>query len=120
MTGHPTSGKQHLPRNEDGLIVEEGKIRGIEVRLLRESMVRKNMRNILADFTYTATCLAGLDSKPDVSLLLAVVSLDLAEESRQLVKSRFDEIKKATPVPVELRFFDFTELRERFGVIADA
>ncbi|HEY0321069.1 MAG TPA: hypothetical protein VGC66_08965 [Pyrinomonadaceae bacterium] len=104
----------------DGLISLKGGIVAIEVKLITETAVRKNLHNILADISYLANRLGGLNLVVSISLLVAIVSKDLSNASHHLIENRFNTMIKGAPIPVELRFFDFANLQERFGITSSA
>jgi hypothetical protein len=103
----------------DGVLLSGGKLYAIEVKLFRESTVRKNLHNRLAEIAYLANRLAALNAT-NLSLLFAVVSADLTEETRHLIERQFTSMVKGAAVPIDLKFFDFMELKERYGVVDSA
>jgi hypothetical protein len=100
----------------DGLISDNRKLIAVEVKLITEASVRKNIRNILADISFLASRIVALNLPTDMSLLVAIVSRDLKAESSELIRNQFNGMVKGVLLPVELRFFDFEELQARFGI----
>lgn len=98
----------------DGMAIDKEKKIMADIRFVREASIRNNVRNILAEIAYLASRLAALELREEVSLVFAVVSKDLKEESKQLINSYFNQMVKGISIPLEIRFFDFSELQERF------
>ena len=99
----------------DGVLVRDraGKPVAIEVKLFREALVAKNLGNRITEIAEKAR---QLESASDVPLVVAIVDADLSSETRHLTSRELNHVALGLKRPIDVRFFDFSELRQRFGV----
>lgn len=94
---------------------------GIEVKLVREETVLKNLQNRLVEVFLTQSAFqriapAGVKTR----FLLAFLDVDLSEDSRKLVRQRAEALLSELAGTFEIRFIKLDDLKKSFGISEDA
>lgn len=95
----------------DGILLDKGRIIVVEIKFIKKIRVLRVVRSAVEQLGKFAEAL-----HPRPSFIIAIVSEGVSGEDleNQLVMSR--EYLKAASFPIELRVYDFDELKKKYGV----
>jgi hypothetical protein len=98
----------------DGVVVKDDRVMAVQVAFMASPHVRPGFTGALLDNAeYAATRLKLTRPGSSFTLLLAVVT-QIAEQEQAQLKSSLIGKFGATPVDIDIEFFDFEQLQNEF------
>ena len=95
----------------DGIFIHKGRLTVIEIKYVRRPQWRLSVEAALEHIQRAAA-----NIKPAQAFILVLVTEPIPPERRELELARVRERLASTSLPVELRVYDFAELKTKYGV----
>jgi hypothetical protein len=98
----------------DGVFLDRGRLRIVEIKFTQHQRLARIVRKAADQLSRFAGKL-----QPAPSFILAIVVEALPHDQLKHELARCQEQLKSMPFPIDLRIYDFGELKEKYGVAAE-
>lgn len=99
-----------VPYQADGILPREGGMTIVEIKFTRSADWQRRAKHALAQLEHLPY------RSPPLSFLIAIVAEGLNEEKRKSATYQIENLRKSASVPIELRVYDFGELKSKYGI----
>jgi hypothetical protein len=98
----------------DGVFLDRGRLKVVEIKFTHHQRLARLVRKAAEQFSRFADKV-----QPAPSFILAIVVEALPHEQLKHERARCLEQLKSMPFPIDLRIYDFGELKEKYGVAGE-